>query len=741
MRTRFLAAAALAAVLLGATRHTTPMTVYSSPAGMQAAGIYGGRATLPDGRIVVPLGASVSVGTKPQGVALSPDGRFAVVSNGAPAFSLTVVDAQRLHIVGTFSDPNDAFSAGLAVVRDPRNPAQTLVLASDGPHDVVRTFDLGSAGGITADQAIVLPHADAPGYAGNGRAFPSAIAVSPDGRFAYVAETFGQIVADVDIASRSASGGIAVGFRPWAVAATNGAVYALDAGLSLYQTLSPARRMPAFGAPALDEDRSSSLAVVPLGAGSGTDPAAVHYLRMDSGPDGVHDVGGIIPAAIVERPDGRYAYAALSNVDRIATIDLSGEPRVVAGLDLRLFPNAPYGTEPSAEVLSNDGSRLYVALAGLNAIAILDARNPAHLHRLGLIPTAWLPSALALSRDGRFLFVADAGGLGDGTGTLQRIDLRHLKPGPATLAALRYNRYASYARPNSVVPPLRSRVRSNVIRHVVYVSLGIENDATPNLQALSKEFAVANNFYAPTDESVALQLATAAGATLPVERDAGLGALREPFLGIGRDPEDYPRSGFIFNALARAGESFRDYGALEDVSGYQNGLYGLDVPVLAVLDGNVDLAYSPAIAVTDRMRAAEFDRDFNALAKDDKVPDFTFVDLPATASGELDADRALGDIMQTITSEPQWNATAVFVVPNRAASLAANGGRTYAVIVSPYARHGFADGAHLTIPGVVKTEEEILGLEPLGMDDLLATDLAPFFGSAADATPFEASSP
>jgi len=54
-----------------------------------------------------------------------------------------------------------------------------------------------------------------------------------------------------------------------------------------------------------------------------------------------------------------------------------------------LFDRGPYGTQPTALALSRDASRLYVALSGLNAIAVIDARDPLHLHRLGLIPTGW----------------------------------------------------------------------------------------------------------------------------------------------------------------------------------------------------------------------------------------------------------------------------------------------------------------------------------------------------------------
>lgn len=773
----FVGAGAALAVFIGAGR-PTPLTVYSSPAGSRVAGQSAQRATagiLPDGRITAPLGQTIFVGTNPQGVALSPDGNFAVVANDASAptvaalagtanlfagYSLCVVDTRTMHVVDVYHDPQATFSGGVAVVADPRNPAQTLVLASDGVHDVVRVFDLSFAGQLSPEAAIALPPADAPGYANDRRSGPTAIAISPDGRVAHVVETAGDIVSSIDLASRSLIGGAAAGFSPSSAAATSAHVYVTNAGLSTYAVANPPSRVPRFTPPESDPARASSLAGVSLDARGGvvSGSSAVSFLQMDQVPDGTANVGGIIPSAIVVRSDGRYTYVALSNVDRVAIVDLSGAPRVLDGLDLRLFPDAPYGTEPSAEALAADGSRLYVALGGLNAVAVLDARVPSKLHRLGLIPTGWYPSAVALSHDARVLYVVDAKGIG-GWGLLQRVDLSRLPLGPATLSALRYNRDAAYARSNALVPPLRSLRRSNGIRHVVYVSVGIDDfdavlgdlvdangrphgngaasyelypeSVTPNLHGLARQFSLADNLYAGSDEQSSLQLATAATVTLPVERD-GAGA---------SDPDAYPRSGYIFNALARAHETFRDYGGLLAVSGYRDGAYTLGVPVLAALDGNVDTDYAPwNSAVSDAQRAAEFVRDFGALSQQDRVPDFSYVYIPTLPGGEADADRALGEIVAAITHSPQWSSTAIFIAPEGFQTRRdhVDGARIYAIVVSPYARRGFVDSQHLSLASIVKTEEEILGLPALAVSDLLATDLAPCFTGAADVTPYTA---
>src|SRR5665213_1856695 len=89
-----LALAALAPIAAAAaTPHRAPVRVvaprgptveYAAPAGTMVAGHLRGAAydaVLPSGRIVTPVGPSVVTGMNALGVALSPDGRFAIVSN------------------------------------------------------------------------------------------------------------------------------------------------------------------------------------------------------------------------------------------------------------------------------------------------------------------------------------------------------------------------------------------------------------------------------------------------------------------------------------------------------------------------------------------------------------------------------------------------------------------------------------------------------------------------------------
>lgn len=707
---------------------------------------------------------------------MSPDGRWAIVSNNeqspaAPSalppgssnvlagYSLAVVDTRTLRVASVYGGAGASFFEGVAAVNDAARPGRTLVLASGGSSNLVRTFDLSGDGTLS-------PLGDGIPVAG----FPGALAVSLDGRTAYVSQNLGGSVTAIDLVNRRALGTRAVGYSPNGVAVSSAHAYVTNGGLSTYGPLSQPVPMPEFANPQ-SSDRSSSLSTLNIGLGGGLDASdSATPLRMDPAPDGTNLVGSARPGAIVARRDGQFAYVAMENVDRIATVALRGEPRVVAGLDLRLFVNAPYGTQPSAEVLSRDGKRLYVALAGLNAVAVLDARNPAQLHRLGLIPTGWYPSALALSPDGRYLYVTDAKGV-DGWGLLQRIDMKTLPLIKVTLSALRYNRNVASAAPNAAVPPLRSGVRSNVIDRIVYIAVGDSSfDAvfgpaaqsdTPNLRALARTYGLADNFYVDDMNIDANRQFSLGGvATLYAQRTLHVNAGRAPFDAHASDPEDYARAGYVFNGLARAGISFRDYGALLDLSGFQpapatkprsrgrypaglGGSYTLAVPALAVLDGAVAPnfpGWNPSIP--NAARAQAFIDDMGPLVQSDRGPALTYIWLPASASagGMADADRALGKIVEFLSHTPHWSSTAVFVVGDGidAPSDSVNRARSYAVVVSPLAKRGYVGHAHLSVASVLKTEEELLGLQPLALPDLLSTDMADFLGAVPYPSPYQA---
>ena len=80
-----------------------------------------------------------------------------------------------------------------------------------------------------------------------------------------------------------------------------------------------------------------------------------------------------------------------------------GEFAVKGYFDTRLPGQSYFGAEPDALALSADGSRLYAANMGSDAVAVIDtqkltasARRQGMVEPVGFIPTEWMPMSLAV---------------------------------------------------------------------------------------------------------------------------------------------------------------------------------------------------------------------------------------------------------------------------------------------------------------------------------------------------------
>jgi YVTN family beta-propeller protein len=149
--------------------------------------------------------------------------------------------------------------------------------------------------------------------------------------------------------------------------------------------------------------------------------AAVALLDPGSG----QEVGRIPtldhPCDMVFSPDGTRIYVAQANRNAVAVVDVAAR-RVARQVSVAMGPagpgtdsaeEMPDGSTPNALALSRDGTTLYVANADDDAVAVVDVSgDPGRARTRGFVPTGWYPAALALSPDGRTLFVGNAKGSG-----------------------------------------------------------------------------------------------------------------------------------------------------------------------------------------------------------------------------------------------------------------------------------------------------------------------------------------
>jgi YVTN family beta-propeller protein len=147
---------------------------------------------------------------------------------------------------------------------------------------------------------------------------------------------------------------------------------------------------------------------------------------------------GTHPCALEISPDGKTLYVALANRDAVAAVDISGGNPMVGDkaaehgapesgarfavkgyFDTRLPGQSYFGAEPDALALSADGSRLYAANMGSDAVAVIDTAKltkatvkEGFAEPDGFIPTEWMPTAITMT--GGKLYVATAKGHGTG---------------------------------------------------------------------------------------------------------------------------------------------------------------------------------------------------------------------------------------------------------------------------------------------------------------------------------------
>ncbi len=89
---------------------------------------------------------------------------------------------------------------------------------------------------------------------------------------------------------------------------------------------------------------------------------------------------------------------------------------------------------------------------------------------------------------------------------------------------------------------------------------------------------------------------------------------------------------------------------------------------------------------------------------------------------------------------PSWRTTVVFVVPAgaRIGRDHIDASRTFALVISPFAKRGFVGMRHLSTASVLKTVERLFSLPPLSLGDLLANDMSDFFSPQVDMRPYAA---
>ena len=511
---------------------------------------------------------------------------------------------------------------------------------------------------------------------------------------------------------------------------------------------------------------------------------------------------GAHPSDMLLAPRGRL-YVACANTNEVYVHDTE-TGAVRERISVALHPKSPPGSTPNALALAPDGSRLYVANADNNVVAVITP-GAVESRVEGFIPTGWYPTAVQVSADGRRLFVANGKGQGSLTnpggpqpdrpmtpqteytpriqrGSLSIIDvpdeaqLKILTRRALAASPYRDELLETAPGPGTVIPTRPGG--PTPIRHVIYIikenrtydqlfgdmpegngdpSLVLFGEkVTPNQHRLARQFVLFDNFYATADVSAdGHNWSMGALANDYVQKlwPATSAGRRAVYDYQGQDPTSRPPGGYLWDAALKAGVSFRVYGEwTENPEDPKQPVR----PRVKELEGHVAPFYRNFdVNYSDRQRAEEWLREFREFEKRGNLPQLQIVRLPndhtaGTRPGAwtpramvADNDLALGRIVEAVTHSSYWKDTAIFVLEDDAQNGPdhVDSHRSIALVISPYARRGVVDSTLYSTVSMLRTMELILGLPPLTQYDAAATPMYAAFTEKPDFRPYTAVKP
>ncbi len=749
--TRFFVAIA---TLLAAAALVTSTPAPRVQVGLQPNGAF----LLHTGWSLTPAGKQIPLSTLPMSMSFSPDGKFLLILNGGylpPSISVIDVAAERETARVLVED------AWLGLTF---NRKGDRVYAGGGSKPFVFEFTFENGELKPARRFTVIQEPRPGDHVGD-------VALSPDGRFLYVANVFRDSLTVLNATTGFPVSEIPTGRRPYRILFVPGGKtfyvsHWADSNVGQYSTA---------GGDGLGS-RVDTIAV-------GMHPTDLVYLPGKN--EGAEDQSFV----------GRL-FVACANTNSVFVLGVNDDnrARLIERINVALTPRSPAGSTPSALGPSADGKRLYVVCSDNNTVAVADV-SEYQSEVLGFIPTGWYPTAVRAAADGR-IFIANGRGRGGfpnpggpnptrkGAGAAQyvgRLQTGSLSivppPGEEPLAA--------FSRQALLNSPYRDAKLDNPgvelpagIRHVLYIIkenrtydqvLGdmkegngdpslvlFHEQVMPNHHKLAREFVLLDNFYVNADVSAdGHNWTTSAIANDYVQKmwPSRYAGRRKIYDFEGGEPAAYPPAGYLWTNALAAGLTLRNYGLWVENNKTLTGVARVKDPALAPYTDRNYLGFN--LDYPDQKRADEFLREFQELVQKGALPRLLLLRLPndhtaGVAPGKLaplalaaDNDYALGRIVEAVSHSPVWNQIAIFVLEDDAQNGPdhVDSHRSPAFILSAYSKRGFVDSTHYTTTSMLRTIELILGLRPMTQFDAAATPMANSFAPSPDPRPYTAEKP
>lgn len=601
-----------------------------------------GTGITPNHWILTPAGLQVEVGDRPEAIAKHPEGRYlAITNNGQGVQSLVLFDtftnkiAQSLH----YPEPEALF---YGIVWSPDGKA---LYASAGGNNKIRAYSFES-NQLAEENAFVLGDSKTP-------IFPAGLAISPDGKMLYAALNYGNAVVAINTENRATL-----------------SLTRLEFGEATTTTGKDKNTLPF--ALAISND-GATLYV------SHRNAAAISVVKTEDMTLTTQVAVGEQPGGMTLSEDGKTLYVANSNSDTVSIIDIATN-EVSSDINLKPYEDAPFGSMPNALALTPDGQTLLVTNGGNNDVALVDTQS---LEIRGLIPSAWFPSAVTTSDDGKFIYVANMKGLGAGPNPYGPISDAKEQPNTQYIASLGRGTLSVVEMPDEEMlatytatvtenngfdetrqellresedvapqPIPRRPGEPSVFKHVIYIikenrtydqvlgdmpegngdpSLTLfGEDITPNHHAIARTFGLFDNFYCDAEVSADghdWAMAAVAGDYTQRFWPSGYSDRNRGYDWEGATDAANPTGGFLFDFAKRAGISYRVYGEFYD--------YASKPPNVKPSPYQPNLAdhFSPTymgyeMSYSDQDRFAAWKAEFDEFVENGDLPQLSIIALP-----------------------------------------------------------------------------------------------------------------
>jgi DNA-binding beta-propeller fold protein YncE len=233
---------------------------------------------------------------------------------------------------------------------------------------------------------------------------------------------------------------------------------------------------------------------------------------------------------------------------------------------------------------------------------------------------------------------------------------------------------------------------------------------------------------------------------------------------VGTDSENEAGTGYIWDTALRAGLTVRNYG-FEFIDENRYFLAPNDPNLIPPMASPfkehyvVSRATKPSLMpntdpyffdwdmdIPDYWLFKEWEREFDHYLKTDSLPDLELVALPHDHFGNLgastvlngvntietqmaDNDYALGLLVQKVAQSKYANDTVILVIEDDAQDGPdhVDAHRTIAFVIGPYLKQGAVVSTRYSTVNMIRTIEDLLGMQPLGLNDGLQPPMSDIF--------------